>query len=301
MSRAQLVDRGLHTTSDFPELLTGTGQRVLRLAYGALPSSMKRAFRASTAVDFRLKQRLQLGEAPELLKVNEHGEFTSGSMAEAKESYGLATYGRIFGISRQALVNDDLDGFGDMAARLGRAAAEFESQFLVTLITSNPAMGDGTALFHANHGNLGTGGGSALSVTALSTARQAMRLQKGLDKKTPIDATPKFLIVPAALETTAEQLLIQITPAQPASVNPFVGKLDSIVEPRLDVVSQTAWYLAADPALIDTIEYSYLDSTNGPEVFMQDGFEVDGLQFKVRLDFGAGALDWRGLWKSSGA
>jgi hypothetical protein len=300
MSSVDLVERSLHTTTDFPELLTASGQRVLRLAYQAYVGGLKRICKPSTARDFRAKSRLMLGEAPELLQVNEHGEFKSGSMAEAKSSYALGTYGRIFGISRQALVNDDLDAFGDMVARLGQSSAMFEAKFLVSLLTSNPNMNDGLALFHATHGNLATGAGSALQLSALTAARKAMRLQTGLDGKTPIDAQPSFLVVPAALETTGEQLLTTIQPTVATDVNPFAGKLELVVDPRLDAVSTTAWYLATDPAKVDGIEYSYLESAGGPEIVTKEGFETDGMQMKVRLDFGAGALDWRGLYKAAG-
>jgi hypothetical protein len=300
MSPSELVERALHTTSDFPNLLQSAGERVLRQVYGSVPG-IKRAFKASTAVDFRAKQALFLGDAPSLQKVNEGGEFKYGTMADVKSSYALSTFGRIFALSRQALVNDDLDAFGTMVQRFGRAAAEFESQFLVDLLLSNPTLSeDSVSLFHASHGNLDTGASSSLSFSALSAARKAMRLQKGLDKKTPVDAAPKFLIVPAALETTAEQLIAQITAAKTADVNVFSGKLDLIVDPRLDVSSSTRWFLAADPALIDTIEFSYLDSAGGPEIFTKEGFEIDGMQMKVRLDFGAGVQDFRGLYRADG-
>jgi hypothetical protein len=301
MTPAQLVERGLHTTSDFPNLLQGAGQRVLRRAYETYAGGLRRVCRESSARDFRAKQSLKLSEAPALLKVGEHSEFKHGSMVESKESYALATFGRIFGITRQALVNDDLGAFGDMATRLGRAAIEFESQFLVNLLTSNPTMGDTIALFHASHSNLATGAGSALSLTSLTAARKAMRLQKGLDGATPIDATPRFLVVPAALETTAEQLVAEIQPTTLGDVNPFAGRLEVVTDPRLDANSSTAWYLAAEPSVIDTIEYSYLESAGGPEVITQEGFEVDGVQMKVRLDYGAGVLDFRGLYKAAGA
>jgi hypothetical protein len=128
-----------------------------------------------------------------------------------------------------------------------------------------------------------------------------MRLQKGLDGKTPIDAPPRYLIVPAALELTAEQLLTAISAAKATDVNPFPGRLTLLVDPRLDAISATAWYLAADPATIDTVEYSYLEGEEGPQVIAREGFEIDGMQFKVRLDFGCGVLDWRGLYKANGA
>ena len=303
MSRSELVQRsisGAHTTSDFANLLTTSGERTLRQSFASYAGGVKRICKPSTATDFRAKQRLMLGEAPALLKVSENGEFKSGTMAEMKSSYGLSTFSRIFSISRQALINDDLDAFGELSVKYGRAAAEFESSFLVSLLTSNPVMGDGVALFHATHGNLQTGAGSALQLTSLSTARLAMRLQKGMDGVTPIDATAKYLVVPAALETAAEQLLTVLMATQISNVNPFGGKLELVVDPRLDVTSATAWYLATDANALDTIEYAYLDSANGPEVIPDVGFEIDGMQWKVRLDFGAGVLEHRGLYKSNG-
>lgn len=301
MAPHQIIERALHATSDFPDLLQSSGNRTLRQGYMSYQGGIKRIASKSTARDFRTKQRVMLGEAPELLKVNENGEFTYGSMADSKESYALSTFGRIFGITRQALVNDDLEAFADMAMKFGRAAAEFEAKFLVTLLTSNPVLDDGIALFHASHGNLGTGAGSALQETSLSSARAAMRLQKGLDGKTPIDATPEFLVVPAALETTGQKLLAAISPATSSTVNPFAQALQLVVDPRLDAVSATAWYLSASPAVVDTIEYSYLEGEEGPVVTMKEGFEVDGVQMKVRLDFGAGVQDFRGLYKANGA
>lgn len=303
LTAAELLKRfAAHTSGDFPNLLQATGNRVLRQAYGSYGGGVRNAFRRSTSPDFRAKAMLMLGEAPELLKVNEHGEFKYGSIAEAAESYRLTTFGRIFAITRQAMINDDLNAFGDMAVRLGRAAAEFESKFLVSLLTSNPVMADAQQVFHSSRGNLATGAGSALSVTSLWTARTAMRLQKGLDGVTPIDAAPRYLIVPAALEQAAYQYTsTNYTPAKQSDVNPLAGQLEVLVDPRLDAVSSTAWYLAADPAVIDTIEYSYLEGEEGPQVLLQEGFDIDGTAFKVRLDFGAGVLDFRGLYRAAGA
>ena len=50
-------------------------------------------------------------------------------------------------------------------------------------------------------------------------------------------------------------------PVQSNTANPFLGELVTVVEARLDAASATAWYLAADPMQIDTIEYCYLEGT----------------------------------------
>ena len=299
LSQTQLIERAF-ATSDFPNLLTSSGNRVLRDAYQSYPGGLKRAARPSTVRDFRAKQTLRLSETPALLRVTEHGEFKHGAMLSTKESYSLGTFGRIVSITRQAMINDDLSAFESLSKRFAQAAVEYEAGALVALLTSNPTMQDAVALFHASHGNL-AGSAAAPSVATLGAARLAMRLQNCLDGATAIDATPKYFIVPAALETTAEQLLAQIQPALTTSVNPFAGKLELIVEPRLDAVSSTAWYLATDPMLVDTFEYSYLEGgQQGPELIMEEGFDIDGTAIKCRLDFGCGILDWRGLYRNAG-
>ena len=63
----------------------------------------------------------------------------------------------------------------------------------------------------------------------------------------------------------------------------------------------TGWYLVADPAQIDGLEFAYLASEPGPQVDTQTGFRVDGVEVKVRLDFGAGFVDWRGWFFNDGA
>jgi hypothetical protein len=300
LSAGEVISRAMTTTGDFPDLLANSGNRTLQAAYRSYQGGLKRICRQSTIADFRAKQVLNLGEMPSLNKVNEHGEFTYGSPTESKASYSLATFGRIFAITRQALIGDDLAAFGNLVGKFGVAAAEREAQQLITLLTSNPTMGDGIALFHASHGNL-AGSATAISVTSLGLARKAMRLQTGLDGTTAIDCSPSFLIVPAALETVAEQFLATLSPTVSSEVNPFAGRLELVVDPRLDASSATAWYLAAKPDLIDTIEYAYLEGYNGPTIEVREGFEVDGTEFKARLDFGAGILDHRGLFKNAGA
>ncbi|WP_417607243.1 prohead protease/major capsid protein fusion protein [Primorskyibacter flagellatus] len=291
-----VVTRALHTTSDFPLILGDAVGRELRRTYQAPPSGVRMLARQTTARDFRAKHALQFGEADDLQKVPEGGEFKSSTIAETAESYSVETFGRIFGISRQALINDDLGAFVQIPARLGNAARAFEAAQLVAKLVENPAMSDGVAVFHADHGNL-AGSSSALSIASLSAARNAMRRQTGLGGQ-PIDATPKAVVVPPELETLAEQLLSQINATTTDDVNPF-AKLTLAVEPRL--TDATTWYVAADSAQIDGLEYAYLEGAPGPQIETRQGFEVDGVQMKVRLDFGCGWIDHRGWYRNDGA
>ena len=301
MSASTIVERALHTAGDFPIILGDAVGRTLREAYAAAPSGLKQIGRQTTAKDFKDKHRISLGEAPRLEKVNEAGEFKAGTLAEAKESYRLSTYGKIFKISRQALINDDLGAFNDLARRMGNAAAATEAQLLVDLLVSNaglgPVMGDGKALFHVDHGNL-AGTAAAIGEASLTVARKALRKQVGLSGEL-ITVTPKFLIVPADLETKAEKELAAISPTAAADVNVFAGKLMIVVEPRF--TSATRWYVSADPANIDGLEYAYLEGEQGVQIETQQGFETDGVSVKARVDFGAGIVDWRSFFANAGA
>ena len=301
LSPASLVTRALHTTSDFPIILGNTVGRVLRDAYQAAPSGIRRLGRQTSARDFRSVNKIMLGEAPLLEKLNEAGEIKAGTMAEAREAYKMETWAKKIGITRQVLVNDDLGAFADLARRMGQGAAETEARILVTLLEANsgngPTLSDSKALFHPDHGNKAASG-AAISDTTLSAARLALRTQKGIDGRV-IRVTPKNLLVPPALETIAEKWLATIAPATAADVNPFSGAMSLVVEPRLS--SATRWYVTADPGEIDGLEFAYLSGNEGPQVESRSGWDVDGVEIRVILDFGAGFIDHRGWFQNPGA
>lgn len=302
LSRDEVATRALHSTSDFPEILSAVTNKTLRQAYDAYPRTFMLFCRQVLATDFKAMHRVQLGEAPQLLEVGESGEFKRGTLGESKESYKVKTYGRVVAITRQTLINDDLDAFTRIPAMYGNSIAQLESDVVWGIITANPAMADGNALFHTTHKNL-AGTGAALAVEAVGAARAAMAKQTGLDKKTVLNVRPAFLIVPASLELKAEQMVAQnLVPAATSNVVPqSIRTLAPISEPRLDAASETAWYLAASPNQIDTIEYAYLEGQQGAYIETRNGFDVDGVEIKCRLDFGAKAIDWRGLYKNPGA
>ncbi|MEM7006510.1 MAG: prohead protease/major capsid protein fusion protein [Pseudomonadota bacterium] len=289
MDDDQLFRAAAHTTSDFPNLLTSTANRALMQSYQAAASPVKAMARQRLHRDFRPMTKIRLGGMPSLGKVAENGEIKSVTRDTSKETFALDTYGSIFSLTRQALVNDDLGAFGEFATTAGRAAAETEAELLVTLLTSNPNMDDGTPLFDASHGNIATSG-SAISVSALHDARLSMRKQKGLNDK-PINAVPRFLLVAPDRETEAEQVLAELNATTVAEQNPFAGRMTLAVDPRLP---DSAWYVFADPASIPVLEYAYLSSAQGPQIASREGFDILGMEFRVILDFGAGVTDFRG-------
>ena len=308
---------GAESTSDFPAILANVANKTLRQGYEAYPRTFQPFCRQVTAQDFKPINRVMLADAPALQALNEKGEYHRANLTDNNINYSLGTYGEIVALTRKVIINDDLQAFTRVPALLGVAAAQLESNTVWAIITSNPAAvyaGDktSTALFHANHGNLLTGAASsidntvqnAVPLTALGKARGAMRLQKG-PQGTPLNLIPRFIAVPTALETYMLQLVypINIASADATKVVPeWVRSLIPVVEPRLDAATNgtTGWYLIADPAQIDTVEYCYLEGQQGVYIETRQGFEVDGVEIKARMDFGAAALDYRGMQKNAG-
>ncbi len=293
--------RSMHGTSDFSIALASTVNRTLRDAYTSANQTFKAWARKGTLSDFRAATRVAVAGNLSLEKVNEFGEFKRGKISDAGETIQLATYGKVVGVTRQAVINDDLDFLSRIPQMYGRAAADFESDTVYAILKGNPVMADTVTLFHASHGNLGTGAG--ITESALDEATQGMRKQKDFGgNNQPLNLVAKTLIVSSARELQARKLLSALLVAtKSADVNVFSNAYDLVVEPRLDAVNPLEWFLAADPAQIDTIEYAYLEGEEGLYTEQRMGFDVDGLEVKARLDFAAKAVDFRGIWKNPGA
>ena len=291
---------GYHSTSDFPAILANVANKTLRAAYESTQRTFMAWARRATIADFKPVQRTQLGGAPDLSKVLESGEFGYGTIGEGKEVYALATYGRIVAITRQTLINDDLDAFTRIPAAFGASAADLESDIVYSILMDNPTMGDGVALFHADHGNLGTA--AVVSEASLSQAYRKMAEQKGLAGRL-IRVMPATIIVPPGTRSVeARKQLTATTPANTQDVNTYANRLQVVEEPRLiPSAGQDPWFLAADPNRIDTVEFAYLDGQEGVFTETRMGFEVDGMEIKARHDFAAKAIDHRGLYKNAGA
>jgi hypothetical protein len=305
MAPLEIAARAMHTTSDFPAILANVMNKRLRQAYEqSQPTYRRWARRAPNAPDFKTIQVNQLSGAPDLLQVDEHGEFKYGKLSDGKETYAVATYGRIIAITRQAIVNDDLRAFDRLPQAFGMAANRLENRLVYQQLTANANMSDGVPLFHATHGNL-AGSGGAISDTTLGAGRTGMRLQTGMQGEV-LNIVPAFLIVPA----TKEQLAYQYTsanyvPAKQSDTSEFRAggrtALEPIVEAELDASSTTAWYLAAEPGIVDTVEYCYLDGSEGAYLETGMDFDIDGMKLKARLDFATKVIDYRGLYKNAGA
>ncbi|EKJ8515365.1 Clp protease ClpP [Pseudomonas aeruginosa] len=323
LARASLVDRGIgvasyspmqmvglaftHTTSDFGTILIDVANRSMLAGWDEAEETFQLWTKKGMLSDFKTVHRVGLGEFPSLRQVREGAEYKYVTVGSRSQPIALATYGEIFSITRQAIINDDMNLLTDIPRKMGMAAKATIGDLVYAILTSNPALSDGKALFHADHKNLQTGASSALSIESLSKAKTQMATQKTEvegGKPRTLNIRPAFVLTPVALEDKAKQIIrsASVPGAESNSgiENPIRNFAEVIGEPRLDDNSATAYYLAARQGS-DTIEVAYLDGNELPYMEQQQGFTVDGVATKVRIDAGVAPLDFRGLQKSNGA
>ncbi len=316
LARASLADRGIscstqaplamigmaftHTSSDFGQILIDVAHKSLLKGWEDSDETFEMWTNKGSLSDFKTSNRVGLDELGSLRQVKEGAEYKYITTSDRAEQIALATYGEIFSITRQAIINDDLSALTRIPTMMGRAAKATIGDLVYAILTSNPKMSDGKTLFHSDHGN--TGSGAIGDINALDALRQLMRKQKS--GKRNLNIRPEYILGPTALEAQANQTIrsasVKGTDANSGIVNPLQNFATYIAEPRLDDDSAVQFYMAAAQGQ-DTIEVAYLDGIDTPYIEQQEGFTVDGVSTKVRIDAGVAPLDYRGFVRSSGA
>lgn len=291
------------SSSDFPELLANTAGKILRNAYGAFPQTWQRWCGVRSVSDFKQIKNIQMGAFNDLATIPEGGEYGFGAFTEEAEPNQAVTKGKGLRLTRQMIVNDDLGGFNRRAQMLGAAAARTVNSDAYSVINTNGNLSDSVALFHATHANL-AGTAAVISTATLSAGKAAMRKQKDAGDREYLNIQPAYLLVPVAIEDDAKEVVSSTTKSgqnnsnQPNVLRNFV---EVISDPKLDATSATAWYLVADPMVAELVQGVFLDGVQEPFIDDDVEFLTDSLLFKVRLDYGFAAVDFRAGYKNAGA
>lgn len=302
MERLEVVGMAFtHSSSDFPQLLGDASRRALLQGYQEVEETFDQYTRPVNVGDFKPTNLVGLGAFSDLDVVPEGGEYKQGSFSEQSQAMKIVTYGKLFTITRQAIINDELGVFGDVPRKMGQAARRTLAKAVFDLINSNPILADGKRLFHADHKNLLPA--ALISTASVGAMQAAMRLQKDADGNL-IQVPMRGLLTPVALSGLAKT----VRTAQFA-VGAGVGSNDPNIvrdtfevwdDGRLDAKDAQAWYGISNPAYVDGIVVGYLDGNQTPYLEQHQGFTVDGVAWKVRLDAAPAIADYRGIYKNPG-
>ncbi|HEK0807981.1 TPA: Clp protease ClpP [Proteus mirabilis] len=314
LARASLTERGVgvatynpmqmigmaftHSTSDFGNILLDVANKAILLGWEENDETFGKWTKKGQLSDFKTAHRVGLGAFPSLRKVREGAEYKYVTLNDKGETIALATYGELFSISRQAIINDDMNMLTDVPKKLGEAAKATIGDLVYAVLVDNEKMSDKKALFSADHKNMITGG---MDVETISAGRTAMRQQK--EGERTLNIRPAFMLVPTTLETQATQVVksgsVKGADVNSNIINPIRDLAEIIAEPRLDDASEKDWYMVSRQGS-DTIEVAYLNGIDLPYIDQLDGFTSDGVTTKVRIDAGVAPVDYRGLLKVTG-
>ena len=296
----ELARQAINSTSTFPAIMANLANKSVMVGFNEAETTYQIWAGKGSNRDFKEAARVALSEAGNLELVPEGGQFQQDFLGEASARTKVATYGKLFSLTRQAIINDDLGLFSKIATKYGSAAKRLVNKMVYAQLTGNVKMQDNVALFDSKHGNV-AGTGEALSVKAIAKAITAMRRQKGITGDATLNITPKYLVVPPELEMVAYQIVnstAAVDGVNSGVVNPYKGRF--VVVADAELTDPDAWYLVADASQHDTIEVTYLNGVETPRLETRQGFEVDGIEYKVAFDCGVSALDFRGLYKNAG-
>lgn len=296
----ELARQAINSTSTFPAIMANLANKSIMTGFNEAETTFQIWAGKGSNRDFKEAARVALSEAGNLELVPEGGQFQQDFLGEASARTKVATYGKLFSLTRQAIINDDLGLFSKIATKYGSAAKRLVNKMVYAQLTGNVKMQDNVALFDSKHGNV-AGTGEALSVKAIAKAITAMRRQKGITGDATLNITPKYLVVPPELEMTAYQIVnstAAVDGVNSGVVNPYKGRF--VVVADAELTDPDAWYLVADASQHDTIEVTYLNGVETPRLETRQGFDVDGIEYKVAFDCGVSALDFRGVFKNTG-
>lgn len=296
----EMARAAINSTSTFPAIMSNLANKSVMNGFNEAETTFQIWTGKGSNRDFKEAARYALSEAGNLELVPEGGQFPQDVFGEASARTKVATYGKIFSLTRQAIINDDLGLFSKIATKYGSTAKRLVNKMVYAQLTGTVKMQDNVALFDDKHGNVAKTA-ETLSVTSLAKAITAMRRQKGITDAANLNITPKYLVVPPELEVTAYQIVnstAAVDGTNSGVVNPYKGRF--VVVSDAELTDPTAWYLVADASQHDTIEVTYLNGVETPRLETRQGFDVDGIEYKVAFDVGVDAIDFRGLYKNAG-
>ncbi len=294
------------STISLPGILGNVANKMLLDAFMSVESAWRTIAGIRSVRNFHSHTSYRLTGSMEYLQLGPDGEIKHGALGQDSMTIKAETYAKMFVLTRQHIINDDLGAFADLPRMLGRGAALKINDVFWSAFLNN------AAFFTAARGNYFEGAATALSIDSLTTAEQLFLDQTDHDGK-PLGVAPAVLLVPTAIRARGQQLMqsteMRDTTASvkyPTS-NPHAGKWTVASSAYLSNAkytgySTTAWYLVCDPATLSVIDVAFLNGVENPTVEQTDAdFDTLGIQFRGYHDFGVALAEYRAGVKSKGA
>ena len=312
MNKMDLAGRAFqHSTGDFDSILMDASRKAMIAAFMAAEFTWRLWVGRDSMADFKTHNLIALGGFGTLEAVPDGSPIPEHTLPDKHETWTLETFGRIFSITRQTIINDDMRAFTQVPALHAIAWGRTINRQCFTKLLANPTLTeDSTALFHADHNNLQAGAG--YDPSTVDQAKDAIGiLEKLLMLQTdqagePIGVQASVLIsgptnkrnfLGAVQETTR--------PDSSAAAKATDRDLTLVFDPEVENSNTTGntttgTWLLADPNVNPVVMAGFLDGNDSPRMEVEEGFTIEGTKLKVAGELATGVPDFRGGASATG-
>ena len=311
MSKDELYGRMsrefFNPTSAFPAIMDATIKKTIVEEYQKVPTTFQVWTTKGSVTDFKATpdHSYVLGGVGDFELIPENGELKNSTPSTSMlPQRKIDTYGKQFGMSRQAFINDDIGFLSEVPAAYTRAAKKTIDKAVYKILMTNPAIYDGVTLFHANHKNLIETGAAPSQVSIQDIILLAQGQTDPFDD--PIYEVPQYIIVPMGYEFVLATIFksAQVVGSNNNDINPLYNyPLQVVQSPWINALAganEKPWFMATDPASSKSIQVDYLNGQETPTFRRSEPAGQLGFVWDIWLDWGITALDYRGIYKNPG-
>lgn len=288
------------STINIPGILSNVANKTLLNAYNRVESAAMYISRIASATDFKEMSHYQFEMDGTLKVVPPGGEIENISLGETAFKNRIETRGAILTLTRQDIINDDLEAFLRIPNEFGRKAAQTLEHVAFQTLFDN--IGD---LFNEGNANM-ISSPYGLNIASLTDATRVFGEQRD-NSGTFILVQPRILLVPPSLGVIAKAIYTSTSVNETTGVgdpkpidNPFAGQYRPVVSPFMGETAGLGgkdddYLLLADPLDVAVLEIAFLGGNRVPVIESQEtAFNTLGMSWRCYFDFGVAPQDPKG-------
>ena len=207
------------------------------------------------------------------------------------EKIQLATFGREFRITRQAIINDEIALLSKIPRKFFQSGRRLSDKLIFNAILAGK-MSDGDSVFHGANNQTGiTAGDYQALILAMHKALATTETSGG----DVLDLESQFILASHDHAPMIEAVLA--TASKPDAFNPAFNKFKEVISTgRMKEVNGAIGLTTKD---FEAVVMGFLDGQEEPWLETGDGFTSDGSKMRITYDIVAKVTDRRGLCKGT--
>ena len=287
-----LVANDMQVTTDFSVLLSDSLNKSVLTGYELASVVFRNFVKFGNFNDFRKHEVHMLGTIGDLpLKDAEKDEYKQIKLPDSEaQDYAPEERGGIIMLSRKLIINNDLDNLETQARDTGLAGALTLEKLFFNYLFSNPALKDGKKLFSKDHGNILT--------ASAPTEAILLEMQELFDAQKAPNSSDSYLALVADRALGDRKALGMIREL----ITKETGKeaketIDMFAKDMLFFSQRMAnkgVYFFANPDVAPVLEVGFLNGQQVPTLATEEHFDSGAMKWRLQLDCGIGAVNYRG-------